>query len=774
MTSVSISQPAAEMIIGETVQLSATVLPSDATDKSITWASSKQSVATVSGSGKVTAVAEGVSTITATAGGKYASCTVTVSKGYVAVTSVTLNKTELTLEKGKTETLTATVNPSDATDQTVTWSSSKTDVATVDANGKVTATAGGSAIISAKAGDKQATCTVTVSVPVESIALDRESLTLEEEATTTLVATVKPDDATDKTVAWFSSNNEIATVDETGKVTAIKAGEATITAKAGEKTAACKVTVNKKFIAVTSVTLNKAELALEKGQSETLVATVKPDDATDKTVTWKSSDDNVATVDNAGKVTALAGGSAVITAKAGEKESTCAVAVTVPVTSVSLDQNSLTLEEDQTATLTATVMPEDATDKTVTWSSSNDAVAKVESGVITAIKEGTATITARTGDKEAKCTVTVKINPLKLPITFTDTKIKAKLVSAFDTNHDGEISYIEAQSVSSLENVFGTETDFTSFNEFQYFTGISFVSNSLFKDWEHLTSIVLPESLTSIEASAFENAYLLSSINLPNSITAIHDSAFKNCYSLAMVSLPSSLVSIGSNAFYGCTNMMGQLLIPDKLQTIGSYAFASCSGLSGDLTFPDSVSYISAYAFGGCSNLDGRLSFSSKTYLRLGERAFNGCKSFHGDLVLTNNISFYGGYTFEGAGFTGSVYTYISGWYSFYSCTIGGNLIIEDNVTDLQNAFRFVSVAGYVYIGKNAAHLSDQCFSPANCSTYYIAAVTPPVCEGDAIRLSGCYLGVSKGRKQAYLSAEPWNKAKTIEEVDFSSLKIIP
>ena len=408
--SVSLSQPTAEMIIGETAQLNATVLPSNATEKTVLWTSSKQSVATVSSSGLVTAIAEGTSSVTASAGGKSATCLVTVSKGVVAVTSISINKTELVISKGQSETLTATVKPDDATDKTVTWDISNTAIATIDSNGKVTAVSGGDATITAKAGNQVATCALTVTVPVESVSLDKESITLEEESTTTLVATVKPDDATDKSVTWSSSNTSIATVDQSGKVTAVKEGSATITARASNKQATCSVTVKKKVIAVTSVTLNKTELSLNKGQSETLTATVKPDNATDKSVTWSSSNTAVATVDSNGKVTAVAGGNATITAKAGDQQATCAVTVSVPLESISLNKTELALNKGQSETLTATVKPDDATDKTVTWSSSNENVAFVDAqGKVTAVSGGNATITAKAGDKHATCAVTVTV-----------------------------------------------------------------------------------------------------------------------------------------------------------------------------------------------------------------------------------------------------------------------------------------------------------------------------------------------------------------------------
>ena len=223
----------------------------------------------------------------------------------VKVTGITVNPTSLSLVEGETGSLTATVSPSDADDKTVIWDSSDKSVASVE-NGKVTALKAGSANITVKSvdGGFTASCSVSVSaktVDVASISLSKEELTLKEGDSETITATVKPDDATDKTVTWTSSDPSVATVDG-GKIEAVKEGTATVTAKAGDKTATCKVTVDKKVIAVESVELDKTEVELTEGDSVTLTATVKPDDATDKTVTWTSSDPAVATVDG-GKIT---------------------------------------------------------------------------------------------------------------------------------------------------------------------------------------------------------------------------------------------------------------------------------------------------------------------------------------------------------------------------------------------------------------------------------------------------------------------------------------
>ena len=410
VTSITLNQDSLTMLEGDAVVLFATVEPENATDKTVSWSSSDASVASVS-DGLVSALKEGSAVITARAGELWATCIVSVSKKIIDVTGISLSKTNLSLTKGQSETLTATVKPENATDKSVTWTSSNASVASVDQNGKVTAVKSGSATITAKAGDKSATCSVKVNTPVESITLDRSSITLEEGKYITIYATVEPDDADNKTVYWSSSNTAVATVSD-GKVTAIKEGTATITAMAGDKSATCAVTVSKKVIAVTSITLNKSSLALIKGQSETLTALVNPTNATDRTVTWTSSNSAIATVDQNGTVMAVKSGNATITAKAGEKSATCAVTVTTPVEGIALDHTSFTVEEGKTVTLVATVTPDDADNKAVSWSSSNTSVATVSGGKVTAKKEGTATITAKAGEKSATCTVTVTKAPI--------------------------------------------------------------------------------------------------------------------------------------------------------------------------------------------------------------------------------------------------------------------------------------------------------------------------------------------------------------------------
>ena len=213
----------------------------------------------------------------------------------VDVVSISIDKTSIQLKVGETMTLSATVNPSNASDKTVTWYSSDASVATVE-DGKVTAIKIGTATIKAKAGDKTATCSIMV-VPTEvsSITLDKSTASMEVGETVTLTATVGPDDATDNTITWTTSDATVATVSN-GVITAKKLGTATIIAKAGDKTATCLIMVVP--TEVSSITLDKSSASLKVGETVTLTATVNPSDATDKTVTWTTSDATVATVSN--------------------------------------------------------------------------------------------------------------------------------------------------------------------------------------------------------------------------------------------------------------------------------------------------------------------------------------------------------------------------------------------------------------------------------------------------------------------------------------------
>lgn len=408
-----------QLIEGKTVQLTATVAPENATDKTVVWSSDNEDVATVDQTGLVTAVAPGTANVTATAGEASATCEITVVAKPIEVEGIELDETEVTLVEGAVFELGYTINPETATDKTVTWSSSNEEVATVDSEGKVTAVAVGEAVITAKAGEKTAECKFIVKKAVAAVTLDKTEATIKVDDTLQLTATIVPENAIETKVTWTSDNEEVATVDENGLVTAIATGEAVITAEAGKMTATCKITVEPAVIAVTGVKLDVLEIdELMEGETVQLTATVEPDDAIDKTVTWSSDNEDVATVDQNGLVTAVAPGTVIITATSGDASATCKITVSakpIAVEGIELNEKEVTLDVGAVFTIKYTIDPENATDKTVTWTSSDEKIATVDAnGKVTAVAVGEAVITAKVGDKTATCKIIVEPAGIKV------------------------------------------------------------------------------------------------------------------------------------------------------------------------------------------------------------------------------------------------------------------------------------------------------------------------------------------------------------------------
>lgn len=424
VTDVALDRTEATLMEGETLTLSATVSPNDAKDKTLIWSSTDETVATVS-EGVVTAVSEGMTTIAATSvdGDISATCTVTVKPKVIAVESVSLDKSSLTITEGREASLTVTVKPENATNRNVTWTSSDENIASVEA-GIITALKAGSATISAVSedGGKTAECKVTVSAI--GLTLDRTSLDLCTGEKFRLSASFTPDDAPTRNLAWSSSNDAVVSVSQDGEVTAVAEGTATVTVATedGELMAECKVIVR---IPVQSVSLDKTTLQLPIGEKYLFTATIVPENATNSKMTWTSSDDEVVTVTDEGEITAIKAGAATITVTTedGGKTAECAVeAIFVPVESVTLDYTELELDFEETFKLTATIHPENATNKNVNWSCNNYMVASVDqNGTIKTLSPhpmfnpAIITVTTEDGNKRAQCVLNVvdKGEPVK-------------------------------------------------------------------------------------------------------------------------------------------------------------------------------------------------------------------------------------------------------------------------------------------------------------------------------------------------------------------------
>lgn len=437
--SITIDKTAVSLKATQTVALVATVLPETTTDKAVTWKSDNEAVAIVDANGVVTAIAVGEANITATTTdgtNLSASCKVTVIP--TLAETITLNQTAVSLKATETAELSVNILPATTTNKAVTWKSQNEAVATVDANGVVTAIAVGETTITVTTADGSnlsATCKVTVvPTPAASITLNTTAVTLKATETATLTTTILPATTTNKAVTWKSDNEAIATVDANGVVTAIAVGEANITATTTDGTnlsATCKVTVEQTF--ASSISLDKTSISLKATESETLKATILPATTTNQAVIWKSDNEVIATVDANGVVTAHEVGVATITATTTDGtnlSASCTVNVIhTQASSITLNMTEVSLKALETAELSVEILPATTTNKVVTWKSDNEAIAKVDAnGIVTAIAVGETTITATTTDGSnlsASCKVTV-IPTLASSITLDKTEVSFK------------------------------------------------------------------------------------------------------------------------------------------------------------------------------------------------------------------------------------------------------------------------------------------------------------------------------------------------------------
>ncbi len=406
-TGIALSSTAVKLYEGKTKTISATIYPADATNTSVKWKSQNSKVAKVSKSGKITAVNPGTTYITGTtANGKYtAKCKVTVLE-IVYSKKITLSKTSLTLSDGKSTVLTEKISPSDTTNKTVMWSSSNTKIAKVSEDGKVTAVKPGTAYIYCKVLDsgKTAKCKVTVKkVTPSSVKFSSESTSIAYGKTKTLKATVSPSNSTDKTLKWASSDPSVVSVTQSGKIKGLKAGKSaviTVTTNSGKRTD--KITVKVTHVEPDGLKLNKTSVAVSKGGTVTVTPTFLPSNTTIKTVKWTSSDKSVATVSSKGVIKGVSDGTAIITCETENGiTATCLVTVAiVPVSGVTIEESGgLIMYKGSVYTLKANVYPATASNKKLTWVSSNTGVATVSSsGKVTAKSAGSCEIKVTTAD----------------------------------------------------------------------------------------------------------------------------------------------------------------------------------------------------------------------------------------------------------------------------------------------------------------------------------------------------------------------------------------
>ncbi|MDE6560923.1 MAG: leucine-rich repeat protein [Muribaculaceae bacterium] len=328
--SIELNKTTVSLKVTETVQLTATVLPEDATDKSVTWSSSDTSIVSVDETGLVTAINVGNAVVSATTGnGLSAECLVTVvetpvSEVIIDKESLGISGDDLEMRVGEVRTINVTVLPETATDKSVRFESFNPTVASVDSDGRLTALSLGSTTITvtANSGVSASINVIVVATPVESVILNRTEASLKVSEQLQLTATVLPEDATDKSVTWSSSEPSIVSVDETGLVTAINIGWAVVTATTSNGLSAeCLVKVvdtpvSEVIIDKESLGISGDDFEMIVGEVRTVNVTVLPETATDKSVDFYSSNPAIASVDATGVLTALTLGTTTLTVTA--------------------------------------------------------------------------------------------------------------------------------------------------------------------------------------------------------------------------------------------------------------------------------------------------------------------------------------------------------------------------------------------------------------------------------------------------------------------------
>ncbi len=346
------------------------------------------------------------------------------AKADIAVTGVTISHGTVNINRGDSFKLDANIFPANATDKSVTWESSDTNVISIDADGNITANGSGKAVITAKtnSGKKSASCEVYSVIPVESITV-AEALQLSIGDEAALEVTINPSDATNKNLCYASSNPEVLNIDANGMMFALTEGEATVTVTSeydGNIVAECNVTV--KPVALEDILITD-KLSVYETMEAAIEVTFTPANTTNKKLTWASSNTSVATVDEKGVVTGVDAGEADITVTTddGNITKTCRVTVLAAthVESIEFATKQAEMMIAQTLTFDVNVTPANANNHKMIYTSSDEAVAVVdpETGAVKAMGEGVATITAKSvdGGKTATMQVTV-IPPQKVTI----------------------------------------------------------------------------------------------------------------------------------------------------------------------------------------------------------------------------------------------------------------------------------------------------------------------------------------------------------------------
>ena len=463
LSNIKMEKNTIELAVNDTFSMNVKVVPSNASNTNLTWYSTNENVAVVE-NGVIKAVGSGTCMITVKSSNGYTDTCLVKVKGKseeptLELESLSFDTTSLVLKKDIIYTIKYDTVPSEV-NANIYWETSDNSVVLVE-NGVIKTVGVGSATIVAKSGSIEETMYITVvegdentpeviddgkEVKATSITLNQENIVLTEGDSYTLTSIIKPDNTTNKQVTWSSSDSTIVSVDNYGNIKALKSGEANIVVKtSNDISATCIVKVNEKVeekkeeekkeeeppempdeeqenIVERNISLNLSNVSLNVGDTIQLIETVTPDNEV-SSVYWSSSNPDIARVSK-GFVTAVSGGNVVITAELPNGNAAkCYINVSsngnvVNAFLISLNAKQVNLKVGGTFNFTASILPSNTTNKTITWTSSNNKIVSVDNnGKVTAIASGSALITAKTSNGViAKAAVIVEESVTKASI----------------------------------------------------------------------------------------------------------------------------------------------------------------------------------------------------------------------------------------------------------------------------------------------------------------------------------------------------------------------
>ncbi|WP_186893512.1 leucine-rich repeat protein [Acetobacterium malicum] len=731
VTAVSLNKTSLELSVQGTETLTATVAPASAANKAVSFSSSAPAVATVNaGTGLVTAVAVGTAriTVTTTDGSKQASCDVTVSP--IAVTGVSLTPATLNLGYEDTATLTATMAPANATNPGITWSSSDPLVATVDQSGMVKAVHAGTAEITASS-QADSTITATTVVTVQGRLSIKQAkavagftdnyvfMLLEGDTfkggssfffypgTTSLVLGSPSWDSSHYSLGF---NNTAApgtlTLQATGLTSGINSTTVSVTVPDPVTTFANMdvddTTASFSWPALSGATAVTLEQQKSGESSWTPASCDSPPD----------SNATSATVKDLLPATTYQFRLLVTDGQTPGVSNSVTVKTKPVATTVSLNKSSADLIMGNTLTLTATVLPADAVNTTVSWTSDKPEFATVDqNGQVTPVAPGTAVITATTANNlTASCTVTVK------PVFAATTDDNTATISVYNGTETNVVipETIDNKPVTAIgANAFSGKYMIQNVTIPATVTSIG--TNAFYKTG--LTGVTIPATVTSIGANAFYECLGLTTLTFsgtPN-LQTIGARAFRGCVGLSSVVIPSEVTSIGEDAFMQCKLSSLTFAADSKLQTIGNLAFYGCSDLAS-VTIPNSVTSISYGAFKNCAKLTNVSFATTSKVTTIGNEAF--AQSGLTSIELPDSLTSLGSNAFINCvdllavTFTASSQIKSLTWYTFSGCSKLNNVILPPGLTEIgTHAFFNCAALGQLTIPATVSSIGANAFS---------------------------------------------------------------